>query len=162
MAKAILLCGKIASGKSRYAEMLCKQENAVLLSVDELVLSILGGDLGEKHDAITRCVQAYLFNKSLEILHAGTSVLLDWGFWTRERRQEARVFYETAGMESEFHYIDVPDDVWKRNIEKRNQAVLEGKSDAYFVDEGLMQKLESLFETPAPEEIDVWFVNDWR
>ena len=162
MAKAILLCGKIASGKSRYAEMLCKQENAVLLSVDELVLSILGGDLGEKHDAITRCVQAYLINKSLEILHAGTSVLLDWGFWTRECRQEARVFYETAGMESEFHYIDVPDDVWKRNIEKRNQAVIEGKSDAYFVDEGLMQKLESLFETPSQEEIDVWFVNDWR
>ncbi len=162
MAKAILLCGKIASGKSVYAQRISRQENAVLLSVDELVLSVLGNDLGEKHDAVTQRVQSYLFEKSLEIVHAGTNVLLDWGFWTKARREEARAFYRQHGIVSEFHYIDVPDDVWRRNIEKRNQAVRDGKSDAYFVDEGLLEKLESLFEAPSREEIDVWHINDWR
>lgn len=162
MAKVMLLCGKIASGKSFYARELVERERAVLLSVDELVLSILSGDLGEEHDAVTRRVQAYLFDKSLEIIKAGANVLLDWGFWTKARREEARAFYRRHGIASEFHYIDVPDDVWHRNIEKRNQAVLDGKSDAYFVDDGLMQKLQSLFEAPSRDEIDVWFVNDWR
>jgi len=162
MAKVILLCGKIASGKSVYAKRICKEENAVMLSVDELVLSVLGSDLGEKHDEITQRVQAYLFEKSLDIVRAGTNVLLDWGFWTRERRAAARVFYEERGVACEFHYIDVPDDVWHRNIEIRNRAVLAGKTDAYHVDDGLMKKLESLFEAPSREEIDVWFVNDWR
>lgn len=162
MAKVILLCGKIASGKSVYAERIKRQENAVLLSVDELVLSILGSDLGEKHDEITSRVQAYFFDKSLEIVRSGANVLLDWGFWTRERRSAARALYQEHGIASEFHYIDVPDDVWRRNIEIRNQAVLDGKSDAYFVDEGLMQKLQSLFEVPSHDEIDVWHVNDWR
>ena len=161
MAKVILLCGKIASGKSYYAQTLCKKEKAVLLSVDELVLSILGGDLGEKHDEITDRVQAYLFEKSVEIANAGSNVLLDWGFWTRERRSAARLFYEKKGLACEFHYIDVPDDVWHRNIEKRNSAVLAGESKAYYVDAGLMKKLESLFEIPSKEEIDVWFINDY-
>ena len=162
MAKVMLICGKIASGKSVYAGKLCKQENAVLLSVDELVLSVLGSDLGEKHDEITGRIQAYLFAKSLEIVKAGSNVLLDWGFWTREKRQAARAYYEGRGIACELHYIDTPDDVWRRNIEIRNAAVLAGRSDAYFVDEGLMKKLESLFETPQREEIDVWHVNDWR
>ena len=162
MAKVIMLCGKIASGKSHYASKVSKRENAVVLSVDELVLSILSNDLGEKHDEITARVQAYFFEKSVEIVQAGANVLLDWGFWRRRRRQEARAFYQEKGIACEFHYIDTPDDVWKRNIEKRNRAVLAGESSAYYVDDGLMKKLESLFEEPSREEIDVWHVNDWR
>ena len=162
MAKVMLICGKIASGKSVYAEMLKKSENAVLLSVDELVLSALGNDLGDRHDEITDRIQAYFFEKSLEIIAAGTNVLLDWGFWTKEKRRAARAFYESRGIGCEFHYIDTPHDVWLKNIELRNAAVLSGRSDAYFVDEGLMIKLQSLFETPQREEIDVGHVNDWR
>ena len=162
MAKVFMLCGKIASGKSVYAKKLCRQENAVMLSVDELVLSILGNDLGDKHDEITNRIQAYLFDKSAEIIHAGTSVLLDWGFWTKEKRRAARAFYESRGIVCEFHYIDVPDVVWYRNIALRNQAVLEGKTDAYYVDEGLLKKLQSLFEAPDKDEMDVWHINDWQ
>ncbi|MBQ8620024.1 MAG: ATP-binding protein [Clostridia bacterium] len=162
MSKVILICGKIASGKSVYAERIKVQENAVMLSVDELVLSILGSDLGDKHDEITGRIQAYFFEKSLEIVKAGSNVLLDWGFWTRERRQAARDFYAGHGVECEFHYIDTPDEVWRRNIEIRNAAVLAGRSDAYFVDEGLMKKLEAAFQVPVRDEIDVWLINDWR
>ena len=162
MAKVMLICGKIASGKSVYAERIKKEENAVMLSVDELVLSVLGSELGDRHDEITNRVQAYFFEKSVEIVQAGSNVLLDWGFWTKEKRAAARAFYNSRGIECEMHYIDTPEDVWRRNIELRNQAVLAGETSAYFVDEGLMQKIESLFETPAKEEIDVWFVNDWQ
>lgn len=161
MAKAILLCGKIASGKSVYANQLRRREQAVMLSVDEMTLRVLGSDLGEKHDEITQRIQAYFLDKSLEILSAGANVLLDWGFWTRQRRSEARAFYESQGIDCEFHYIDVPEAVWRRNIECRNRAVLAGQTDAYYMDDGLMQKLQSLFEPPQREEIDVWYVNDW-
>lgn len=160
--KVIMLCGRIASGKSMYAERIKAQENAVLLSVDELVLSVLGDDLGEKHDEITKRVQAYFFEKSVEIVCAGTNVLLDWGFWTRETRNKARTFYRERAVGCEMHYVDVPDDVWRRNIEKRNRAVLAGESRAYYVGEGLLNKLESLFEAPERDEVDVLFVNDWN
>ena len=159
--KAILLCGKIASGKSVYAQHLCEKEKAVLLSVDEIALKVFGSDLGDKHDEITGRIQTYLFGKSIEILKAGINVLLDWGFWTKEKRRQAREFYDGFGMACEFHYIDTPDNVWEKNIEKRNKAVLEGKTDAYYVDEGLRKKLEAAFEKPGREEMDVWFYNEW-
>lgn len=162
MAKAILICGRIASGKSVYAQQLCKQKNAVLLSVDELVLEIFGSDLGKKHDEITGRVQQYLFAKSLEVLNCGSNVILDWGFWTRKKRSEAREYYEKHGVECEFHYVDTPNEVWYRNIESRNRAVMTGKTDAYYVDEGLLKKLETLFDEPLPGEIDVWHTNLWK
>lgn len=162
MAKVILLCGKIASGKSVYAEKLARDQRAVILSVDEITIRVLGGDLGEKHDEIAGRTQAYLFDKSLEILRAGSNVLLDWGFWTREKRAAARAFYESRGVTCEFHYIDVPDEIWRKNIDVRNSRVLAGEAEAYFVDDGLFDKLNALFEPPKREEIDVWYINTWE
>lgn len=161
MAKVLLICGKIASGKTVYARTQAEEENAVILSVDEITLGILGGDLGDRHDEIALRTQAYLFDKSVEILQRGTNVILDWGFWTRAKRKEAREFYMSQGFECEMHYVDVPQDVWERNIEKRNAYVLAGDAQAYLVDQGLREKLEAVFEPPQESEIDVWYVNDW-
>lgn len=38
MAEVILLCGKVAAGKSTYANRLAQQKRAVILSVDDLVV----------------------------------------------------------------------------------------------------------------------------
>lgn len=159
-AKVILICGKIASGKSFYCENLRKSENAVVLSCDEITLGILGKDLGEKHDEYTDRIKEYLYTKSLEIIGIGTNVILDWGFWKKADRSFARSFFESRNIHCEFHYIDVSDNTWKANVEKRNCEVLNGRSNAYYVDEGLMKKLNALFEAPQKSEIDVWFCND--
>ena len=50
MAKVIMLCGKICSGKSTYANSISKQEKAVILSVDEITLALFGQYTGEKPD----------------------------------------------------------------------------------------------------------------
>ena len=39
MSKVILTCGKICCGKTTYAQKLCKENNAILLSVDEITLA---------------------------------------------------------------------------------------------------------------------------
>ncbi|MDE6745031.1 MAG: ATP-binding protein, partial [Oscillospiraceae bacterium] len=58
-AKVILICGKICSGKSFYAERLRKEHGAVMLSVDEITLSLFGQHIGEKHDEICERTQKY-------------------------------------------------------------------------------------------------------
>ena len=50
MSKVFLICGKICCGKTAYSQRICKEDNAVLLSVDEITLEVLGGNLGENHD----------------------------------------------------------------------------------------------------------------
>lgn len=158
-AKVILICGKICSGKSFYAERLRKEHGAVMLSVDEITLSLFGQHIGEKHDEICERTQKYLFEKSIEIAEVDTNVILDWGFWQREDREYAREFYKSRGVPCEFHYVDISDEAWRQNLAERNTAVSAGKTAAYFVDDNLAAKFEGMFEIPDKNEIDVRYEN---
>lgn len=54
------------------------------------------------------------------------------------------------------YYLDIDDVEWQRNIEKRNRDVLRGQTKDYYVDQGLLDKLNRMFEVPCREEMDVW------
>ena len=154
MPKVILICGKICCGKSTYAEKICTENNAVLLSVDEIMLAIFGQHAGEKHDEYCDNLQKYLFEKSLEIIKIGRDVILDWGFWQKGKRDFAKEFYRRREIPCELHYIDVSEEVWRQRLEKRNSAVSAGKTNSYYVDENLAEKFNSIFEPPNEDEID--------
>lgn len=156
MAKAILICGKLCSGKTTYAKELCGKLGAVLLSVDEVMLALFGQHCGEKHDEYAEGTQRYLFEKSIEILQNGVDIVLDWGFWTKDTRRSARDFYLSRNIPCELHYLDISENMWHSRIDNRNREVSCGVVQAYFVDEPLLKKLESRFEAPCKDEIDVW------
>ncbi len=160
MAKVILICGKICSGKTFYCKKLQQKYNAVLLSCDEIESIIFHHSLGDKHDSVAEDIQKYLHKKAVDIISVGCNVVLDWGFWTKAQRTSVSEFYRSKGIGYEWHYVDVTDEIWKRNILSRNEAVISGKSDDYYVDEGLLKKIEALFEVPAQDEIDVRYVNN--
>ncbi len=159
MAKVILICGKICSGKTFYCKNILQKQNAVLLSCDEIESQIFHHSLGEKHDAVAVDIKKYLHKKAVDIVSAGCNVSLDWGFWTKEERNNVSRFYRSKGVEYEWHYVDVTDEIWAQNILSRNEAVASGKSDDYYADEGLLNKLKASFEIPSHDEIDVWYVN---
>lgn len=156
MAKVFMTCGKICVGKSTYSKTLKEKHNAVILSVDEITLALFGRDAGENHDLYVERAEKYLFEKSVEIVKTGINVVLDWGFWQKHERDFAREFYKSNGIECEIHYINISDEEWKRRLEKRNNAVLSGECNAYYVDEGLAKKFEGLFEKPEKTEVDLW------
>ena len=156
MAKVYILCGKICSGKSTYSQKLRKSQKAVILSVDDITLTLLGQNGGDTLDVYVEKLEQYFFQKSVEIVETGINVILDWGFWTKAERDFAKEFYNSHGIEYEFHYISINDEEWYRRLDKRNNDVLEKKSDAYYVDEGLAEKFKSIFEIPTKNEIDFW------
>ena len=155
MPKVILICGKICCGKSTYAEKIRIENNAVLLSVDEIMLAVFGQYAGEKHDEYVRNIQQYIFEKSLEIVQTGMSVILDCGFWTKGHRAYSKEFYRQRGISCELHYIYISDEVWRQRIEKRNALVEAGKTNAYYIDENLAKKFAEGFEPLNDDEIDV-------
>ena len=158
MSKIIAICGKICSGKTYYSKQLKEKENAVILSCDELTKDLFNNDLGEKHDEMSIRIWYYLKKKSVELVNIGCTVILDWGFWTLENRKSLTEFYHSQNIPCEWHYIDVDDEAWHKNIEERNSRVLNGEGGSdYYIDEGLMNKLMSKWEMPAKEEIDVWY-----
>ena len=156
MSKVFIMCGKLCSGKSTYANKISSTHKAVILSIDEIMLSVFGQDAGEKHDYYVERIKAYQYAKSVEIAESGINVVLDWGFWTRKEREYAKEYYTSRHIDYEFYYLDVDSVEWNRRIQKRNQDVLNHESDMYYVDEGLADKFESIFEVPTKDEIDVW------
>ena len=153
--KVIMTCGRICSGKSTYARKLRTEHSAVILSVDEITLVLFGQDAGDNHDEYVEKLEAYLFDKSVEIVETGTNVVLDWGFWTKTERDYAREFYAKRGIPCELHYIYISDEEWDKRIEKRNSDIAAGRTSAYYVDDGLRAKFREMFEPPEENECDI-------
>ena len=154
MAKVIMTCGKICCGKSTYARRLREERKGVILSLDEIMLTLFPEGAGGMHDNYVLRTEQYLLNLSLQILALGTDVILDWGLWTRAQRDRLRAFWNGHGVEYEIHYLRIGKDEWERRIRSRNEKQ-ENKPSAYFVDEGLLRKVEFLFEEPSADETDV-------
>ena len=116
MAKVFLICGKICSGKGFYTRQLKEKEHAVVLSCDEIENDLFHHDLGDRRDAISADIKAYLHKKAVDIARAGCNVILDWGFWSREERTDVSAYYKNAGIDFEWHYIDISDADWAKKI----------------------------------------------
>ena len=158
MAKLLCICGKIGCGKTYYANRLKEQEHAVILSTDEVTYDLTNNQQGDGYDEFAIRVNLYLRKKAVEIVNAGSTVILDWGFWTKENRKEIKRYGENNGVLVEMHYIDIDDKTWYENIEKRNNEVISGNGgSSFYVNEGLLNKVSSLFEIPEKEEIDIWY-----
>ena len=149
--KVMMTCGKICGGKTTYARNLKERTGAPILSIDDIMLTLFPEGAGEKHDAFVLRAEKYLLSFSLQLLATGKDVILDWGLWTREQRNRLRTFYRQHGVKTEIHYLRIDREEWERRINARNQLQ---KDDAYYVDEGLIRKVEALFEEPSPDEVD--------
>lgn len=159
MAKVILICGKICSGKSYYSKLLLKDYNAIVQSCDEVTSILFSNDLGEKHDDMVAKIKTYLHKKTVEIVNLGNNVILDWGFWSKAERLLVTDYYKTRNIEIEWHYVDISLEDWHNNITSRNKNVIEGSTTDYYVDDGLLLKLNKLFDAPEKNEMDVWYLN---
>ena len=157
MSKVYLICGKICSGKTTYSKKLCEENNAILLSVDEIMLSLFDQCCGrELHMEYERRIKDYLFKKSLEIIEKGFDVVLDWGFWTKEERNATKDFYKSRNIDCELHYIEIDDETWEYQLNKRNNKILENKTKAYYLEHNRALEFASMFKNPDKEEIDIF------
>ena len=160
MAQVFLICGKICSGKSYYAEKIRDEKNAVILSTDEATKLLIDNQQGEFYNEFAKRVNLYLRLKAAEIAKAGTDVVLDWGFWTKSDREEIRKFLSDNKVQSFMLYIDISDADWERNIKERNERIEKGEGGSdFYVDEGLKNKVLSLFEIPTDEEYNLVILN---
>ena len=156
MGKVIIICGKICSGKSYYAKQLKDELNAVIISPDEATYELINNEQGEFYDIFSKKLNKYLTKKVGEIAKAGANVIFERGLWSSKDRKDIREYYNENNIECEIHYVCVDDEIWKHNIEERNKRVLEGTGGSdFYLDEGLMKKLESKWEEPTEEEYDV-------
>lgn len=161
MAKVILVCGKICSGKSYYSKIIKDSLNAVIISPDEATYELVNNEQGEFYNIFSERLNKYLTKKVGEIAKAGANVIFERGLWNKEDREKIVKYFRDNNIECELHYVCVDDETWKKNIAERNKRVEEGNGGSdFYLDEGLMKKLESKWEEPNEAEVDVIYKVD--
>ncbi len=119
-----LVSGKIAAGKSTLARALAARPTTVLISEDQWLAALYADELATLED-YRRCsarIRVAMEPHVVALLRAGVSVVMDFPANTLHQRAWLRGLFETAGVDHELHYLDVPDDVCKQRLRERNAA----------------------------------------
>jgi len=149
--KLFFLCGKMAAGKSTLACQLADREHAVVLAEDEFLDRLYPDEIADISDYI-RCSSRLRTSLSAHIarlLGAGTSVILDFPGNTRRQREWFRQLIAATHADHELHFIDVPDEVCKRQLRKRSQGLPSG---AAWTTDDEFDAVTSYFEPPSEDE----------
>jgi predicted kinase len=146
--RLILLCGLPGAGKTTYARRIAPEIGAVRLCPDEWMAD-LGVDLYDEpfRDRFER----RLWLLAQELLARGQSVILEFGFWAREDRDEKRQRGQALGAAVELCYFAVPlEELWDR-IRHRN---VDGRSDTAPITRRQLEEWAGLFQAPDRQEMD--------
>lgn len=154
MAKVIVLCGKIASGKTTYGKKLEAEENAVTLSFDDLMLELYDGCLGDKHDETAARITRYFYKLADQLLEKGHTVLFDYGHWTRRERESVLGYFQEKGIPAELHFLNPPEEIRLARLKDRNDRLRGAAHRVYLIEGDLLARLDGKFEAPSAAEYD--------
>lgn len=92
-----------------------------------------------------------LWNIASRALQLGTNVILDYGFWAREEREDYRLRAKRLGASSEVHYLDVPEAELLRRLAVRNS---QPSQQSFYISEESMRPWIASFQKPTPDELE--------
>ncbi|MBD2081177.1 ATP-binding protein [Leptolyngbya sp. FACHB-17] len=149
--KLFFFCGKMAAGKSTLAREIARRENAVLMVQDEWLDQLFPGEITDipgfvKYSSRLRSV---LTGHISALLSQGLSVVLDFPGNTRTQRAWFRELFEAANANHELHYVDVPDELCKRQLRERSKELPEGSA---FTSETEFDAITKYFQEPSDDE----------
>ena len=152
-----LMVGLPGSGKTTRAKELEQEVHAVRFTPDEWHIFLFGDDFGDNspaaralHDRRHDRVEQLMWTVGQDLLRKGVSVILDFGFWAKEQREEKRREARALGANFAIEYLDTPLPELKRRVAQRNQA---NPGDAFAtITDADLEEWYALFQPPTPEE----------
>jgi predicted kinase len=144
-----LLCGLPGCGKTTFARRLAQARGAVILGHDERMIAEHGTNPPEeKFAAFAQEITERLWNEAATIVGSGRDVILDWGFWTRAERDDARRRAAAIGAEAMVYFVECEDAIARARTLARTAVggrVLEINGAAWDV-------FRARFEPPTADE----------
>jgi predicted kinase len=147
-----LMVGLPCSGKTTRARKLERERSALRLTPDEWHVRLFGQDAEEpEHDARHGLIEALLWTIASRALELGTNVILDFGFWAREEREDYRSRAKQLGASSEVHFLDVAAEELLQRLAARNA---QPSPTSFSIPAAMMQPWMVLFQRPTPDELE--------
>lgn len=150
MAVLHIMVGLPCSGKTTFARQLSQETGALLLTPDCWHKKLFGNDMGdEDHDRRHSAIEGLMWEVAAHVLRTGGDVILDFGFWSKEERQEFRRRAEELGAGFQMHAMIVPYPELLRRLEKRNACLAE---DVFPLSQQEMAEYWGVFQPPDADE----------
>jgi predicted kinase len=144
--------GRLAAGKTTLARKLVSEHHAVLFCED-VWLSTLSDGISSFDEYLkwSRRCRSVMGPLIVDILIAGTSVVLDFAGNRIDERAWVRGLFERAGSSHHLHFLDVSEDECLRRLLGRNVSQPEGLYFASTTEEEF-RSICKYFQAPDPEE----------
>ena len=149
MATAHLMHGYLGAGKTTFARRLEQELPAIRFSHDEWMTRLYGDNppveqfadfYWRVHEQVEK-----IWPRCLEL---GVDVVLDFGFWTRQSRDDTRAKIAAVGAQARLYRLTCSEDEAWRRVEKRN-IDLQG---SFVIDRNAFDLLKKRFEPLDPDE----------
>lgn len=151
MAKVILMVGLPGAGKTIKAKQLEIQEKAVRLTPDEWHIQLFGQDLdAPEHDTRHNTIESLLWKLAEKLAGVGVNTILDFGFWSKEERDNAKKKIKAMRAEYEVYYQKVSKEDMIRRLKLRNSL---DASSSFVIPEEKVLLWYFLFEDLDEEEL---------
>ncbi|MBE9157055.1 AAA family ATPase [Nodosilinea sp. LEGE 06152] len=150
VAIAHLMYGFIGSGKTTYATQLEKDLPALRFSIDEWMIALYGQDSPESEfeERYIRTADL-IWNIATRVLELDQDVILDFGFWSRKSRDDARERLSRAGAGFTLYYVTCADEVMEARALSRTAAM---PKHALYIDKEAIDSLRGRFELLGYDE----------
>ncbi len=144
------MVGLPGAGKTTQAKAIADQHRALRLTPDDWIVALYGGDLDRpRRDAVREPVERLQWELAERALELGTSVVLDWGFWSAAERVALRRRAEALGASSEAVFMDAsPDVLWSRIAGRE-----ESQSGTLGITRAEFDEWVARFERPSDAEL---------
>lgn len=159
MATLYLMVGLPCSGKTTRAKQLEQKASALRLTPDEWHVKLFGhdtyGTYDPDHDRRHSAIESMLWQVAARALSLRVNVILDFGFWAKEERDDYRSRARELGAGSEVIFMDVSDEELMKRVRNRNQNLTD---EIHYIPEDMMKSWIGFFQRPDNDELLSWDV----